>query len=73
VSQGEKVGLLIGWNAHRGFGFLAPIDKSTSGDVFVHVSQFQSVGIVPRIGQRFTFEVIPDRSGRVQAVNLRAI
>jgi len=67
----KKAGTLIGWNSRRGFGFLA-VDGSNSGDLFVHVSAFESVGLQPHIGHRFAFDAIPDRNGRPQAVNLQA-
>ncbi len=61
-------GTLVGWKADKGYGFLS-VDGSDN-DVFLHISSIDAAGLeAPRIGQHFSFDIIPDRRGRRQAAN----
>ncbi len=61
-------GLLVKWNANRGFGFIAPTQGGT--DLFVHGSAFPSDGLPPVIGEPLSFEIELDRDGRKRAVGI---
>jgi cold shock protein len=60
-------GELKTWNLGRAFGFFKRDDGQP--DVFVHVSAFQDVE--PFEGTRYSFDVVPGRGGKSQAVNVR--
>jgi len=65
-------GIVKWFNSEKGFGFIAPEDKSK--DVFVHVSALQRAGISSLDeGQRIEFELAPGRDGRSAAENLRRL
>lgn len=59
------------FNTTKGFGFIQP--EGGGKDVFVHISAVERSGM-QRLsdGQRVTFEIEKDKSGRDSAVNLRA-
>jgi CspA family cold shock protein len=54
----------------KGFGFIQPDDGSK--DAFVHISALEKAGIA-RLdeGQKVTYDLETDRSGRISATNLR--
>jgi len=60
------------FNAQKGFGFIQPDDGGK--DVFLHVSAVERAGIAaPQEGQRVSYEIQADRSGRNSAGNIRLI
>lgn len=63
-----RSGTLTRWNADRGFGFISPTTKGP--DIFVHISAFPRDGIQPVIGERLTFELGRDKTGRSCAVGV---
>ncbi len=56
------------WNAERGFGFIEPAGGGQ--EIFLHVSAVPTHFRPPKIGQRFTFEVILNRDGKKRASNI---
>lgn len=57
------------FNTKKGFGFIVP-DEGGS-DVFVHISAVEQSGLRGLDeGQKVSFELAPDRQGRMTAVNL---
>jgi cold shock protein len=59
------------FNPTKGYGFIAPSDGSA--DVFVHISAVEQAGMRSlNDGQAITYDVEPDRRGKVSAVNLKA-
>ena len=53
----------------RGFGFIGRDDGGV--DVFVHISELQRAGIDSlHVGQRLSFEVEPQKDGRLRAVGV---
>ena len=59
------------FNTDKGFGFIKPDDGSN--DAFVHISAVQVAGMQTlNTDQRVSYELEPDRRGRVSAVNLQA-
>lgn len=61
-------GTLSKWNDDRGFGFIKPAQGGQ--DIFVHISSFPKDGGRPTIGERLSFEVEIDSSGKKRAKNL---
>jgi cold shock CspA family protein len=61
-------GTLTKWNDDRGFGFITPTQGGS--DVFVHISAFPKDGRRPAIGERLSFEIETDKSGKKRATNL---
>lgn len=61
-------GTLSRWNGDRGFGFIMP----THGDqeIFVHISAFPKDGVQPTLGEKLSFEIETDNSGKKRAKNL---
>ena len=58
-------GNLKSWNDERGFGFIEPAQGGK--DIFVHIKAFPPGSGRPIIGQRLTFEVEQDPSGKKRA------
>lgn len=59
------------FNTKKGFGFIVPDTGGT--DVFVHISAVEQSGMQSlNEGQKVSFELAPDRQGRMTAVNLKA-
>lgn len=59
------------FNNKKGFGFIVP--DTGGSDVFVHISAVEQSGMQGLDeGQKVTFELAPDRQGRMTAVNLKA-
>jgi CspA family cold shock protein len=66
-----SVGVVKFFSTQRGFGFIAP--EGGGKDVFVHISAVERAGLSGLAeGQRVTFELQRDRSGRDSAVKLSA-
>jgi cold shock protein len=64
-------GTVTWFNPTKGYGFIAPSDGSA--DVFVHISAVEQAGMRSlNDGQAITYDVEPDRRGKVSAVNLKA-
>lgn len=58
------------FNNKKGFGFIVPDGGGT--DVFVHISAVEKSGLRELAeGQKVSFELAPDRQGRMTAVNLK--
>ena len=61
-------GLLSKWNDDRGFGFITP--SQGGQEIFVHISAFPKDGIRPSLGEKLTFEIETDNTGKKRAKNL---
>ena len=58
------------FNNKKGFGFIVP--DGGGSDVFVHISAVEKSGLRGlNEGQKVTFELAPDRAGRMTAVELK--
>ena len=59
------------FNNKKGFGFIVP--DGGGQDVFVHISAVEKSGMQAlQEGQKVTYDLAPDREGRMTAVNLKA-
>ncbi len=58
-------GKLTRWNDDRGFGFITPLHGGQ--EIFVHISAFPKDGVRPSIGEKLSFEIETDVSGKKQA------
>lgn len=64
------IGIVKWFNPEKGYGFIRPDDGSA--DVFVHISAVQKAGHTTLAeGARVSYEVLPGRSGKMSAENLR--
>ena len=61
-------GTIKSWNDSRGFGFISP----THGDaqIFAHISNFPKNSPRPSIGEKISFEIITDETGKKKAINI---
>lgn len=60
------------FNAGKGFGFIAPADKSK--DVFVHISAVEKAGLTTlHEGQEVDYEIRVGKNGKSSAENLKAL
>lgn len=58
------------FNLKKGFGFIVP--DGGGSDVFVHISAVEKSGLQGLDeGQKLTYELAPDRQGRMTAVELK--
>lgn len=58
------------FNTTKGFGFIAP--ETGGKDVFVHISAVERAGLRGLAdGQKVSFELEKDRTGRESATNLK--
>ncbi len=59
------------FNNKKGFGFIVPDEGGQ--DVFVHISAVEKSGLQGlNEGQKVSFNLAPDRQGRMTAVDLKA-
>ena len=59
------------FNLKKGFGFIVP--DNGGADVFVHISAVEKSGLNGlNEGQKLSFELAPDRQGRMTAVELQS-
>jgi cold shock protein len=59
------------FNEHKGYGFIQPDEGGN--DAFVHISAVENSGMSTlRDNQRVSYDLEPDKRGRVSAVNLRS-
>lgn len=64
------IGFVKWFNPEKGYGFIRPEDGSP--DVFVHISAVQKTGHTTLAeGARVSYELLPGRSGKMSAENLR--
>lgn len=64
------VGIVKWFNPEKGYGFIRPEDGSA--DVFVHISAVEKAGHTTLAeGARVSYELLPGRSGKTSAENLR--
>lgn len=61
----RRQGLVVKWNAERGFGFIRERDSQV--DVFAHVSAFPRTSRAPVVGDAVSFEIDTGADGRKQA------
>jgi CspA family cold shock protein len=58
------------FNTERGFGFIVPDDGGN--DVFVHITAVHKAGYSGLVeGARIGYELVPTRTGKMAAENLR--
>jgi cold shock CspA family protein len=62
-------GTLKKWNDDRGFGFITP--SQGSNEIFVHISNFPRDGVRPRVNELISFDVEPDKNGKLRAVRVQ--
>ncbi len=66
------IGTVKWFNPAKGFGFVAPEDKSK--DVFIHISALERAGISGLVeGQKIEFELGTGRDGRTSAENIKLV
>jgi len=61
-------GNLSKWNDDRGFGFITPTQGGQ--EIFVHISTFPKDGARPKLGEKLSFEIETDNTGKKRAKNL---
>ncbi|MBX9635677.1 MAG: cold-shock protein [Magnetospirillum sp.] len=67
-----STGTVKWFNSTKGFGFIQPDDGSP--DVFVHVSAVERAGLSNLAeGQKLSYALEKGRTGKMAAVNLKAI
>jgi cold shock protein len=73
MSDDRFFGCVTFWRADKGFRFVKP-DGGISDNAFVHVSQIRRTGLSELSrGQRVSYALGPDRSGKAMAVNVELI
>ncbi len=58
-------GVIKMFNEHRGFGFI----YTDNEDVFFHIRNFKTQGVIPEVGMDVHFDVVKNEKGN-QAINL---
>jgi CspA family cold shock protein len=67
-----STGTVKWFNSTKGFGFIQPEDGSA--DVFVHISAVERAGMSGlNEGQKLSYELERGRTGKMAAVNIRAV
>ncbi|HLN25980.1 MAG TPA: cold-shock protein [Patescibacteria group bacterium] len=67
-----SAGIVKWFNATKGYGFITPEDGGQ--DVFLHVSAVERSGLSEvNEGQKLSFDLQQGRSGKSEAVNIKAI
>ena len=61
-------GIVKTYNAARGFGFIKP--DGGREDILFHLCEYP-LGKLPEVGARVIYDLVQDRSGRTQAVNVQ--
>jgi len=65
------IGIVKWYNAEKGYGFITP--EVGERDVFVHISQFEKIGIkIPQEGMKVEFVIYNDR-GRIAAGKIKVL
>jgi cold shock CspA family protein len=70
--SGEQMGTIVKYFQEKGFGFIRP--ETGGKDVFFHVTRVREgvpEDLIP--GRKVVFEVDYDRTGKMQATNLRIL
>ncbi len=64
------IGTVKFFNADKGYGFIAPDEGGN--DAFVHISALEVSGMGPlNQNDRVSYELQPDKRGKLAAVNLK--
>lgn len=67
-----SAGIVKWFNATKGYGFITPEDGGQ--DVFLHISAVERSGLSEvNEGQKLSFDLQQGRSGKSEAVNVKAI
>lgn len=62
-------GILSAWNPEAGYGTIRALNGGD--EVFVGLAAFPTDGEGPRLDEPLSFEIVSNRDGRKQAVNLK--
>ena len=66
-----QTGTVKFFNIDKGYGFIAP--DNGGQDAFVHITAVERAGLATlNQNQRVTYELEPDKKGKMAAVNLQA-
>jgi cold shock CspA family protein len=60
-------GTVTNYLSERAYGFISRDDRKSS--LFFHIRNYP-FGAIPQPGQRVTYDIAPDASGRPQAINI---
>ncbi|MDA8230444.1 MAG: cold-shock protein [Magnetospirillum sp.] len=67
-----STGTVKWFNSTKGYGFIQPEDGSA--DVFVHITAVERAGMKGLMeGQKLSYDLERGRTGKMAAVNLRAV
>lgn len=64
----RKAGRIKTWHADKGYGFIDV--HADVKDIFFHVTALQTRAVVPKPGDRVSFELAKGKDGRIQAQNV---
>jgi len=65
------IGTVKFFNEQKGYGFIAPEDGGN--DAFVHITAVERAGMrTLQQDQRISYELEPDKRGKMSAVNLQS-
>lgn len=65
------IGTVKFFNEQKGYGFIAP--EGGGDDAFVHITAVERAGLSTlNQNQRVTYDLEPDKKGKMAAVNLQA-